>query len=230
MDHSSSPNTILQHFNSVPWIAALLAQPGIKTFTPAARMDLNASHPGHIASQDQLFRKTFNSNDTVPFYMAFYRDPISESGIQVETKPNDTSSHVAAKTLLLTSTSLLCDIRLGINGFNNSAHGGFIASLIDEVSGTLLVINLMLQQKAESYRPSRFPPDAVDLKNVPYWTAGMTVRLKRPIETPQIILATASLSRVEGTKLIFDVTLEGENGVVFTSGEVVWISKGKGKL
>ncbi|KAI0145183.1 hypothetical protein GGR57DRAFT_306144 [Xylariaceae sp. FL1272] len=122
-------------FEEIPWCAALLQQPGVVTFTPAAR--LPASADGRYPSQDQLFKTTLKTSATVPHYIGFYQSPFEDAE-----KTTLLPQASAKPRLLVNSASLLVDLRPGINGFNATAHGGFIACLFDEIMGSLMFVSV----------------------------------------------------------------------------------------
>lgn len=222
----------MSSFESVPWCAALLNQPGIVTFTPTAR--LPAGPDGRFPSQDQLFKTSLRTSDAVPEYLGFYRSPFSDAADS--TRPPSRSSPPTGagakgeqkknQRFLINTLSLLIDLRPGVNGFNGTVHGGFIASLIDEAMGCLLFAN------AEALRGrDAIPSDVVDLANAgAIFTASMNVQFVRPIATPQVVLATATFDRTEGRKLWLSFDVRNGDGKVLARGEGLWMSVRKERL
>jgi acyl-coenzyme A thioesterase PaaI-like protein len=204
-------------FRSIPWCATLLNQPDTIIFTPSARLD-NAT--GGLASKDQLLRRTLNTPDAAPHCIGFYRDPVKE------VTPRSISPR-----LLINSASLLFDIGPGVNGFHGSAHGGFMAVMMDDAMGSLIYHNYVLQAQKQQKDPAwRLPTDTLDLSKVHYFTAGIDMRYRKPLPTPSVAICTASLNRVEGRKLLMDVTIKDEHGTVFATGNGLWMSMPSGKI
>ncbi|KAI1652286.1 HotDog domain-containing protein [Daldinia loculata] len=228
MEQNSSLAEATHHFKSTPWCAALLERPGVITFTPTSR--LLEDPTGNSPTQDQLFRKTLNNADTVPHCIGFYHDPVS-SNLDIEENPSTSlipSSQLGPK-LLINSASLIFDLCPGVNGYNGTAHGGFISSLIDEAMGSLIFINHQVQTREEA-QGRRLPRGVLDLNNVRFFTASMTVRFLKPLPTPQTVVVTASLNRIEGRKMSLDVTVKDKHQVEFARCDGLWMSLPKEKM
>ncbi|KAH8600720.1 HotDog domain-containing protein [Bisporella sp. PMI_857] len=225
MDQSLSSSRAIAHFKSIPWCSALLEQPGAVIFTPTARLQEDAF--GRSPTQDQLFRKTLKNHDTVPHCIGFYQDPaLSDS--QLDRRAPLVALSQLEPTLLIKSSSLMFDLRRGVNGYNGSAHGGFIASIMDEAMGSLIFVNHEFQKQNETR--GHYPQDILDLNNIRFFTASMTVRLRKPLPTPQSVIVTASLGRIDGRKMFLEVTVKGERGEEFANCDGLWISLQKEKL
>ncbi|KAI0130688.1 HotDog domain-containing protein [Daldinia grandis] len=213
------------HFKSTPWCTALLERPGVITFIPTSRFPEDPT--GYSPTQDQLFRKTFNNADTVPHCIGFYQDPNSD----IEPSPSTQlgpSSQLGPR-LLINSASLIFDLRPGVNGYNGTAHGGFIGSLIDEAMGSLILINHQVQTHDKA-QGRRLPRGVVDLNNARFFTASMNVRFLKPLPTPGTVVVTASLSKIEGRKMSLDVTIKDKSQVEFARCDGLWISLPEGKI
>ncbi|KAI1376170.1 HotDog domain-containing protein [Hypoxylon crocopeplum] len=225
---NSSLSEAAHHFKSIPWYATLLERPGVLTFTPTSRLPEDLT--GHSPTQDQLFRKTLNNTDTVPHCIGFYQDPFS-SNLEIQGSPSSSSgsSSQLGSKLLVNSASLIFDLCPGVNGFNGTAHGGLISSLVDEAMGSLIFINHQVQTR-EQAQGRRLPRDVLDLNNSRFFTASMTVRFLKPIPTPQTVVVTASLNRIEGRKMSLDVTVKGKHQVEFARCDGLWMSLPKGKM
>lgn len=208
------------HFRSIPWCAALLGSSDTIVFTPSFRAETTT--PGIPASQDQLMRVSLNSPDTVPHCLGFHKDPAGDTA-------EDASS--TAPRLLINSASIFFEIGPGVNGFHGSGHGGFVSVLIDDAMGALLYQNLMLQVQRQRSDPSwRLPTHAVDITKMQYATAGMDVRLQRPLPTPGVVVATASLDKIDGRKLSLDVVIKDSRGRLLATCKGLWISLLSGKI
>lgn len=153
----------------------------------------------------------------MPHCLGFYEDPA--------TIASSTSEGIG---FILSSLSLLLDLQPGLNGFNGTVHAGCTGSLLDEVMGSLIFWNHMLYQREVAR--GRVPSNVLDVGKARVFTAGMNIRLQRPIPTPSIVVATASLDRVEGKKIYLGVRLWGEKGVEYAKCEGLWIMASGGKL
>jgi acyl-CoA thioesterase FadM len=56
------------------------------------------------------------------------------------------------------------------------------------------------------------------------FTASMNVRFERLVKTPQIVLATASLDRIEGRKVYLKTALAERDGASLARGGGMWLS------
>lgn len=209
------------YFRGISWCVALLNSPDTVIFTPSFRTE--TPFPGLPASQDQLMRVSLNSPTTVPHCLGFHKDYTSD--IVGE------SSSTAGPRLLVNSASLLIDIGPGVNGFHGSAHGGFVSVLFDDAMGALLYQNLAMQsQKQRADASWKLPANTVDIAKLQYATAGMDVRLQRPLPTPGVVVATAKLARIDGRKLAVDVVIKDERGKQLATCKGLWVSLLSGKM
>ncbi|KAJ8069795.1 hypothetical protein OCU04_000211 [Sclerotinia nivalis] len=139
----------MSQFISIPWCADIVRKPGTVVFVPTSRFP--ADSQGKSPTQNQLFRDTLNNTDTVPHIIGLYQNPLSfEIGPNATPIFSSASNAGNAQTLMIKSCSLMFDIRSGINGYNGTAHGGFITSVIDEAMGSLLFVNYSLQREVEA--------------------------------------------------------------------------------
>ena len=202
----------MEHFKTIPWCAELISAPELKEFTPTCRQP-HSDAP--VASRDQLFRKTLNHDEAIPNCIGFYQDPTKLSA--AVTTPHD------SPTLYIKSATLLFDLKDGVKGYNGSAHGGLISSMIDEAMGSLISINYLTQAALES-KGRHLPPGTLDLNSTRVFTAGMNVRFQKPVPVPGAVAITARLARIEGRKIAFDVRVTGEGSVEFARCDGLWLS------
>lgn len=201
----------MEHFKTIPWCAELISAPELVEFTPTCRQ---AHSDAPVASRDQLFRKTLNHDEAIPNCIGLY---------QVPSDPSTAASARDGLTLYIESATLLFDLKPGVKGYNGSAHGGLVASMIDEAMGSLISINYLTQATLEA-KGQRLPPGTLDLNNTRVFTAGMNVRFQKPVPVPGAVAVTASLARIEGRKISFDVRVKGEGGIEFARCDGLWLS------
>ncbi|KAF2122069.1 HotDog domain-containing protein [Lophiotrema nucula] len=211
----------MDYFQSIPWCAALLEKPGIVPYTPTCRLEPDAN--GALPTQDQFFRVNLRSSDLIPHAIGFYQDPFSPAIIS----PSPTSSGLR---LLIHSSTLMLDLRPGTNGYNGSAHGGLISTLIDEAMGSLIYINHHFYTEVEAIHKEKIPSNVLNMHGVAMFTASMNVRFLKPLATPQVVLVTASLKDIEGRKVYLDVEVKDGEGLRFASCEGMWMSVLREKL
>lgn len=202
--------TETEYFKSIPWCADLISSHNTALFTPTCRQP-DSSPSG---TKDQLVRKTLNDPKAIPHCIGLYTKPV----------PVNTTETPESLSLYIQSASLFFDLQPGVNGFNGTAHGGLIATLIDEVMGSLIFINNIVQTQLEREGGS-LPPGTLDLNNTRVLTASMTVRFQKPVPTPGVVVATARFVGIEGRKISFDVRVHGEDkGVEYARGDGLWVS------
>ncbi len=125
-------------------------------------------------------------------------------------------------------SSIIFDLRPGVNGFNGTVHGGLIVALMDESVGAFLFMNdkLHKQKKADGL----LPPTSKGFEDVGFVTARMDTRLIKPIYTPQIVVVMSHLAEVNGRKVRFRVVVKGDKGQEYATCDGTWISFPRGKL
>ncbi|KAI1753250.1 HotDog domain-containing protein [Xylaria castorea] len=216
----------MSSFESIPWCAALLQKPGVVRFTPQARAP--AGPDGRFPSQDQLFKTSLKTADTVPDYIGFYQSPFSDPTRM--TLPPTPSSMEGGPQFLINTMSLLADLRPGVNGFNGTVHGGLIASLLDEAMGCLIFANAVVLREMMA-KGAKIPAHVLNLAEAgPVFTASMNVKFMKPIPTPQVVIATATLTKAEGRKLSLAYDIKDNKGTEYAKGEGMWIAARKEKL
>lgn len=208
------------HFRSIPWCAEFLAPPDVVLFTPTSRLEGEGA--SRAMTQDQLFRRSLNSSDTIPRCLGFFHDTTDQTVAEA-------ASLTQPSRLPVESLSIFFDLRPGVNGFNGTAHGGLIASLIDEAMGSMFLVNNVVQALS-GMRDGNVPPGIVDLSKMRVFTAGMDVRFQRPVRTPGVVLVTAKFIRIEGRKIFMDVRLRDEEGIENARCDAVWSSRPPEKL
>lgn len=203
----------------MPRYAALLEQSDIERFTPPS---YSAPDPAGISiSQDQLFRHILSRPDAIPACIGFYHRPTEAS------KQNISQSSTSSR-FLLESASLLFDLQPGVNGFQGTVHGGFFAVLMDEAMGSLIYHCYLLQAKEKA--KGKLPANIMDLENVNFVTAGIDMKLKKPLPTPKVVLVKATVSELSGRKLVLHTTIEGEEGITYAECHGTWIAIPKVRL
>lgn len=213
------------YFKSVPWCTELISAPGVVLFTPTSRQP-DSDAVG--ATKDQLFRKTLRHGEAVPNCIGFYDDPAVASSVNDANGTGDGNGSTArpgpiTPTLYIKKASLLFDLGPGVAGYNGSAHGGLISSLIDEAMGSLIFVN-HVAQAALVRQGGRLPPGTLDLNNTRVFTASMAVRFLKPVPAPGIVVVEARLGSVEGRKISFDVRVRSERGQEFAQCDGLWLS------
>ncbi|KAL5041013.1 hypothetical protein BDW71DRAFT_201710 [Aspergillus fruticulosus] len=110
-----------------------------------------------------------------------------------------------------TEGHLLLHVGRGITGQTGIAHGGFLATVIDEVCGNLIA--------------------AANLdEGLRMFTARLSLEYKRPVFIPEdrggtVIVASARVKRLEGRKVFIEGVVRNGAGVVCTTAEAIFVRK-----
>ncbi|KIH95260.1 hypothetical protein SPBR_03999 [Sporothrix brasiliensis 5110] len=231
MPQSQSIQDTVRHFSQQPWCAELFARPGNRCTMPSSRYDRENDTTGRLLSQDNLFHRALNNDDGVPHMLVVYQE-YGAPGVPLPPAPPGDASLGTGQGLrfLIPSVSLLLDLRDNVRGFNGYTHGGFLGTIIDEVMGALIYTNYEVQATKEdeaedagtAWQPA---PKVVDMSTCGLvMTAGMDVKFRKPVATPGVVISTATLNRIDGRKIYFDVEILDGTGAVCTTCEGLWIS------
>ena len=152
---------------------------------------------------DRFFSKTINTHDTVPRALAFMRNPDSSQSSNHDdrdtidpSKGSDDAPHFV----------VFYQLESGVNGFINTAHGGIMASLLDEAIGLC----------AETYRIF------VSNEQAPLLTADLQLKYRSPVSTPGVIVIKSWVRRKEGRKWFLEARVLGENGLLKAEAKSVY--------
>ncbi|EPE10233.1 thioesterase superfamily protein [Ophiostoma piceae UAMH 11346] len=234
----------IDYFLSIPWCRAHLrpaerlpagsvaptvhiVQPSFRRRAPPAR-----NPDGSITSSpdtiDNAFATTLNSKDTIGAFTLFYNEPAAPAAAHPDYRP----PVVELKGFMRLGS--------GMNGHIGLAHGGFVATILDEVLGLLIPINRSRSRHnkrlglelplPELASPAEVAAAKSGRMDNPYVTGYLNTTYVRPVKTMATILVTARYTRVEGTrKYYFEGGIHDENNQLLAKGECVFITL-KGKL
>ncbi|KAK9419184.1 putative HotDog domain-containing protein [Seiridium unicorne] len=105
----------LSHFLAIPWCAKRLKDTHNQVIHPPGRTPDNRG-------EEELWSTTFNTLETFPAFIAFYRKPIKNSE-----RVNEVSAFVSTNH--------------GVQGFPGMMHGGIVATLLDGTAGLVPGVN-----------------------------------------------------------------------------------------
>ncbi|KAL6706613.1 hypothetical protein ACN47E_005369 [Coniothyrium glycines] len=187
-------DTIIARLAAVPWAAALINDP---QWTPTG----TSSRKPKASHEDSFFAETLATDRTMRAVLT----------LRPKEAKNDDLVYWEVKTLV--------EVGDGINGYPRIAHGGFVATLLDEVCGILIVLNV--EAKAKRMRELGQAKDAAAMN---YFTAYLNITYRRPVPTPGVLLCTARIERREGRKVFVYSTVEDGKGTVYTTGEGMFLA------
>lgn len=171
----------LANLSKIPWCSELLNDKNLTAYiSPSRRIKPDGA--------DKLFNSTLNTKSTIAEYVALYQQPQNQDAPIKELKA------------ILTLGS-------DVNGFPNICHGGIVATLLDEVMGELINVNLKHRT----------------IKRTSYMTGYLNTSYKGKVTTPGTYLVVARMSKVDGRKLFISATVEDGKGSVLTKGEGLFI-------
>jgi acyl-coenzyme A thioesterase PaaI-like protein len=176
----------LAYFQTIPWCSELLSSSNI-IITPTNSREYKES------TEDALFAETFKTDDTIKACISFYSRPAPGAG-RIE------------------EVHTLLSLGYRLNGYPRRAHGGVIATVIDEVMAVLLGIN------------KRLGPVASQGDTV---TAYLNVKYIKPVATPQTVLVSARFKEVSGRKHFLEATVKDGAGEVLSSAEALFVGSSK---
>lgn len=231
MVQSQNIQETVDHFRQQPWCAKLLDTPGIHCSMPSSRHDRDNDKTGRLLSQDTLFHRALNNEDGVPHMLVVYQD-YDAPGVPLPPVPpgDKTLGNGQGLRFPIPSVSLLLDLQDNVRGFNGYTHGGFLNAIIDEAMGTLIYTNYEVQaikedEAEDAGKTWTRPPGVVDMSSGGLtMTASMNVKFRKPVVTPGVVISTATLNRIDGRKMFFDVDIRDGEGKVCTTCEGLWIS------
>jgi hypothetical protein len=109
------------HFRKIPWCANLINDPA---WTPCN----TSSRQAKGSTEDSFFAETLKSDRTIHKLLSMHRKAVAEGSPAIQ----------EVRTLM--------DLGNGVNGHPDICHGGFVATMLDEVIGVLLTLNLAIEQ------------------------------------------------------------------------------------
>lgn len=238
MPQSQSLQEAIDHFRRQPWCAKLIDAPGVRCSIPGSRRTRTGA--SRFESKDELLHASLNYDNGVPYFLTLFRDPDSTPaprGGGSDSSSGGINDNNSIQLPIISSVSLLFDLREGVKGFNGYVHGGFLATIMDEAMGSVLVCSYEYQVRKEQEAAARrddasgggggwTPPLGVADMNAigPIVTASMNVKFRQPVSTPCTVVTTATVTRIQGRKVFFDVDVRDERGAVCASCEGLWIS------
>ncbi|KAF2239775.1 thioesterase superfamily protein [Viridothelium virens] len=179
----------LQHLQTIAWCRRLIEDPNMTVF-PFTSRNLK------LDSEDTFFNKTLNTEDTIKHAVCLHR------------KATPGAQYVEEVLSLMTLGGLL-------NGQPHIIHGGMLATILDEVSGFLFVVNKDL---------GKAPGRGYSV------TAYLNVSFLKAVASQQTILVAARLTNVTGKKRFVDCEIRDGDGNVLAKSEALFVATREAKL
>lgn len=181
----------IPYFKTVPWCAALINDPKYTRTSTVSRIPKQTK-------EDSFFAETLQTQDTI------------KRCSTINSIPDDSLDPPIQEVLTL------FELGSGLNGFPNIAHGGFVATMLDEIMGILLSVN-------QEYKNDKSGGNEV----ITHMTAYLNTKYLAPVPTPGIVLATANVVKQEGRKMWIKGTLKDSEGRELTVAECLFVQAKK---
>lgn len=95
-----------------------------------------------------------------------------------------------------------------LNGYPHVAHGGVTCMILDEVCALLLTYNKDLEGGPIRYSTV---------------TASLQVSFLKALRTPQVVLVTAKIKKIEGRKHFIEASIQDEHRVAIATAEALFM-------
>ncbi|KAF1831350.1 hypothetical protein BDW02DRAFT_57899 [Decorospora gaudefroyi] len=183
----------ITQLSSTPWAAALLNDPNWIPIRTASRSP-------KASGEDSFFAETLSTDRTIRALLTLRPSKQEEGDL----------AYKEIRTIVVLGT--------GLNGYPSIVHGGFAATLLDEMCGILIMLNL--EEKARRLKELGRVASAPS-----YFTAYLNTAYKKPVPTPGKLLCTAKIERQDAgnRKLYVRATIEDGEGTTYTIGEALFV-------
>lgn len=184
----------LAFFSALPSVQPYLSNRSHYQVIPfISRYDRGQKH-------DQFFKKTINTHDTVPRVLTFIRKPdITSNNEDFSREPH---------------FIVFAQLKSGINGWEDTAHGGVLAALFDEALGLC----------AEGYRGFNKRSNETG----PLYTASLEITYRAPVLTPSVMQIQTWVRRTEGRKWFLEAKMLDQGGAVRAEARSLCVSQRAG--
>jgi len=176
--------------SSIPWCSEYL-----KNSSYVVLRDFSPRTPTRGTACHTLTRNTLNTPTTMPAVVSFYKKPLEGDSI----------------------TEAIALVALGsdVNGHADTAHGGAVATIMDECAG-------LIQRLSQ--------PVGGDIR-FPVYTAYLNVRFMKPVKTPGVVAVDSKIVFIEGRKKKVLVEMRDQGGSVLAEAEALFVrSNGVAKI
>ncbi|CAK7268322.1 hypothetical protein SEPCBS57363_003035 [Sporothrix epigloea] len=209
------------YFMSIPWCRAHLkpaegrppgsaASTAVHIVQPYSRRkgrpvpNADGTFTSSTETLSNAFATTLHTLDTIGAYIVFYEEPLLSPG-----------SHSGYRAPVLELKALL-RLGPGLNGHRGVAHGGIVATILDEVLGLLIPLNQrranhnrrvgaeapLLPVSANSTGPEAAAAASAKVDKG-FVTGYLNTTYIRPLRTPAVVLVTARYTRIEGARKFY---------------------------
>lgn len=126
-------------------------------------------------------------------------------------------------------TVILFDIGTGLNGLPGAAHGGIIATLLDEACG-IFVASLVGAKAQDLLRNTTKENCATIWPSSGTATLYLNVTYLKFVKTPSVVAVRCRLKEQKGRKLFINGQMEDSNGEVLSKVEALFLQRQQPKI
>ncbi|EAW11810.1 thioesterase family protein [Aspergillus clavatus NRRL 1] len=181
MSEPTSDPALLDPFRAIPWSNSLLNSPDYYPIRTWSR------HPKPHTGEDGFFAGTLATPSTIPHCLTLRRRTLPSPPAQLPVWPSPTAAPSADPSPNPADIILLLDLATpGVSGHPSTAHGGIVATLLDEAMSLAVAVHA--------------PAAAADHPRGPIYTAQLDVRYKRPLRVPALVVVRAKVVARVGRK------------------------------
>jgi thioesterase superfamily protein 4 len=207
--YSAMGESAIVRLSRTPWCHALISSPH---WTPTS----TDSRLPKASSEDSFFAETLATDRTIRACLtlrptAEYKDDDGE--------PDKWIVYDEVRTIL--------EIGDGLNGHPKIAHGGFVATMLDEVMGVLITRNIQARVERKKRRGESTAEVmscftacrllVVLVRMTLMQMIDLNTTYRKPLSTPGILLCTAKFDRRERNKIYLRGTVEDGLGTVYVT-------------
>lgn len=185
----SPPAPLLSYFSAIPWSRNLLSSKDYYPIQTWSRL------PKTSTGEDAFFAGTIATPTTIPHVLTLRRRDIAPPPAPTDPPvwPAPTASASAPPSTSPPDVMMLFGLEApGICGHPSTAHGGIVATLIDETMSLAVAVHL------DSDSRGRRSPD--ESPRGPIFTSQLDLRYKRPVAVPALVVVRAKVVARAGRK------------------------------
>lgn len=194
LDFALASSEDLSHFAHIPWAQSFWED---FTYTPVVNL-IPGGRPGPVDSKTvrrTFFTSTLWTPATIRASRLFYKSPIPPTRWSGPPPLPESQEDLGA-------CMMLCSLGGGLTGGQaDSAHGGLIATLLDEALGTPVFCQVLHGSM----------------------TADLKTQYVKPLPVPGVVLCRSWVEKEEGRKVWSKAVIEDGNGDVYARGESLYI-------
>jgi thioesterase superfamily protein 4 len=175
------------YFKTIPWCCAIIDNPAYETSPTNSRVPKDST-------EDSFFAETLQTDRTIRRCLTL-----------------NTAPDAGAEPPIREAVTFF-ELGNGVNGFPNICHGGFVATLLDEVMGILLTLNQEYLHRVRG--------ESAEITSM---TAYLNMKYLAPVRTPAVVLGRARVVKAEGRKMYVRGAIEDSEGKELTVAELLFV-------